>query len=207
MTLSHFMKPSHSSKPPTLPSFKAAPPPPPGPPPSASQAASSSAGPQGRSAPAPEPRRNAWDQPLAGSRLSQSHTDPLYPLENLALAMHGHALGSDLKLGQQKPHGTSLSGNAGSAAERNPDALPAFGVASGAGLQADRAEAAPSSPALLNGHAGSSASMASADKECLPAEYPEESQHKAQIADLQASLTCGLQPCFALVHAWLLMGV
>ena len=88
VTLGQYMKPanvaSHGSRPPPPPAFRAPPPLPPGPPPSSSSHSAFSSTSKGQlgSGPAQEPRQNAWDQPLPGSRLSQltgPHATALLP--------------------------------------------------------------------------------------------------------------------------------
>ena len=189
VTMAQYGKTSHASKPPPPPSFKAPPPLPPGPPPSAVQPASTPAvRSQGISAPAPEPRRNAWEQPLAGHRLSQ-------PLGTLQSAANVESLSSKGRqmLSHQGSHGSALSDNSGNTLGSKSDAHVDFGAATTRGQQGDMAEAAPSSPAQMTEPAGRSSTAASAvlgpqDSSSYDAsQYPQEAEHAAQIADLQAS--------------------
>ena len=191
--MAQYGKPSHAKKPPPPPSFKAPPPPPPGPPPSAVQPASTPAvRSQGISAPAPEPRRNAWEQPLAGRRLSQP-LDSLQPAANVeSLASRGGQMPS-----HQGSHGSAssdsirLAHKSGNTFGSKSDAHSDFGAATTRGQQGDMAEAAPSSPAQITEPAGRSSTAAVAAVGLLDSssheasQYPQEAEHAAQIADLQ----------------------
>ena len=184
VTLAQFMKPSHPSKPPPNPSFKAAPPPPPGPPPSASQAAvPSTAQSQGTAAPATEPRRNAWEQPLAGSSLPHLHADSFNSLSRkqsgaLPTGTHEHE--------RHESHGASSSGNA--------DSHSALEDA-GNRHQGDMAGTVSSSPTKMS----IVVSCVTASAAAASVHYPREAQHKAQIADLQASQS--INPVNLAMHA------
>ena len=202
ITLAQLMKHSHPSKPPPPPSFRAPPPPPLGPPPSACQAAARS---KGSAVPAPEPRRNAWDQPLAGSRLSQdlSQADSL---DTPSTVVHSQSqTGSDQHaLKQQESYDAVSSGNADGAIKNSYNAHSAFGVASGQ-QQEDQEGAVASSPTQSQpeGSSATAATVPSAvEPACTSGQYPMEAQHKAQIADLQASLTAarvlGVEPCIVM---------
>jgi len=170
--LGQYMKPantaSHGSRPPPPPAFRAPPPPPPGPPPSSSShsAFSSTAKGQLGSAPAQEPRQNAWDQPLPGSRLSQltgAHANALLP-------------GSPV---QAQPD-ASTSGSNGSAQVRESEGQNGYCEVAVVGAISD-------SPALENGNSPV-AQLPEAQQQS--GGYASEPQHLAQIADLQASQLC-----------------
>lgn len=169
VTLGQYMKPanaaSHGSRPPPPPAFRAPPPPPPGPPPSSSSHSAFSSTSKGHlaSALAQEPRQNAWDQPLPGSRLSQitgAHATALLP-------------GSPV---QAQPD-ASTSGNNGSAQARESEGQNGYGEFAVVGALSD-------SPALENGN---SPVAQPAEAQQQSGGYATEPQHLEQIADLQAS--------------------
>ncbi len=169
VTLGQYMKSasaaSHGSRPPPPPAFRAPPPPPPGPPPSSSSHSAFSSTSKGQlgSALAQEPRQNAWDQPLPGSRLSQltgAHANALLP-------------GSPV---QAQPD-ASISGSNGSAQVRESEGQNGYGEVAVAGAPSD-------SPTLETGNSPV-AQLAEAQQQC--GGYASEPQHLEQIADLQAS--------------------
>jgi hypothetical protein len=169
VTLGQYMKPanaaSHGSRPPPPPAFRAPPPPPPGLPPSSSSHSAFSSTSKGQlgSAPAQEPRQNAWDQPLPGSRLSQltgAHASALLP-------------GSPV---QAQPDASTSASN-GSVQVRESEGQNRYGEVAVGGALSD-------SPALENGN-----SPVAQLPEAQPQSggYASEPQHLEQIADLQAS--------------------
>ena len=189
-TLAQCGKPSHASKPPPPPPFKAPPPSHPGPPPSAVQPVRS----QNISAPGPEPRQNAWERPLAGHRLSQP-LDTKPPADVESSVSRGSHMPS-----HQGLHGSASSGNGGSILESKSDAHLDFRAAPLGGQQEDMAEAAPSSPAQVIKPAGLSSTTAAAAAN-RAGQYPQESEHEAQIEDLQASSPISLFHGYA-VCSW-----
>lgn len=181
--LAQYVKPSHASKPPPPPSFKTFPPPPPGPPPSAARS-------QGTSATGSEPRRNAWEQPLAGHRVSKAPACPPESLKPTADLESSASRGNHM-LSHMGPHGSAPSGSGGSS---KSDAKPDSGAASMRGQQGDVTKAAPSSPAQVAEPAGRSSSAAApaavglqTSSSAVAGQHPQEAEHVAQIADLQAS--------------------
>ncbi len=162
VTLGQYMKPanaaSHGSRPPPPPAFRAPPPPPPGPPTSSSSHSAFSG-----SALAQEPRQNAWDQPLPGSRLSQ------------LTGAHANALlfGSPV---QAQPD-ASISGSHGSAQARESQGQNGHGEVAVVRALSD-------SPVLENGNSPV-AQMPEAQQQS--GGYAAKPQHLEQIADLQAS--------------------
>lgn len=169
ITLAQFVKPahaaSHASRPPPLPSFKAPPPPPPGPPPSSSQPTSTAASKgQSGNTPASEPRPNAWDQPLTGTR-------PLAAAHVIALDSHS-----------QVQAAVSSSGN-----DDSDDVQHSEGQ-HGSQKECHRvcdSGTEPSSPVQENSSSPSAEQLA--EYQQLPGGHALEAQHLAQIADLQAS--------------------
>lgn len=88
--------------------------------------------------------------------------------------------------------GIASSSNGGSG---KSDAKPDSGVTVTGGQQGDMAEAAPSSPAQVAEPAGRSSTAAAAaavglqtSSSAVAGHYPQEAEHVAQIADLQASV-------------------
>ena len=159
---------SHGSRLPPPPAFRAPPPPPPGPPPSSSAHSAFSSTSKGQlgSAPAQEPRQNAWDQPLPGSRLSQltgPHTSALLP-------------GSPV---QAQPD-ASTSGSVGNAQMRESEGQNGYIEVAVDGALSD-------SPGLQNGNSPA-ARLPEAQQQS--GGYSSEPQHLAQVADLQASQLC-----------------
>ncbi len=170
-TLGQYMKPasaaSHGSRPPPPPAFRAPPPPPPGPPPSSSSHSAFSSTSKGQlgSAPAQEPRQNAWDQPLPGSRLSQ--------------LTGAHANANALLPGspvQAQPE-LCASDSHGSAPVTGSEGHYGYGEVAVAGALSDN-------PALENGNSPV-AQLAEAPQQS--GGYASEPQHLEQIAGLQAS--------------------
>ena len=186
ITLAQFMKHSHPCKPPPPPSLKAPPPPPPGPPPSVSQTAARS---QGNAAPVPEPRRNAWEQPLAGSRLSHAlcQADALESPSNMGHDQ-SHTGADQHALSQQESRDAASSVNADGTMMNSYNAHPAFGVASSK-QQRDKEGAATisSSHGQPECQSASGAAVPMLEPAHTSDQYPNEAQHNAQIADLQAS--------------------
>ncbi|KAL0022409.1 hypothetical protein WJX77_009167 [Trebouxia sp. C0004] len=171
VTLGQYMKPanaaSHGSRPPPPPAFRSPPPPPPGPPPSSSSHSALSSTSKGQlgSVPAQEPRQNAWDQPLPGSRLSQltgAHANALLP-------------GSHV---QAQPD-ASRSGSSDSAQVRGCERQNGYCEVAMVGTISH-------SPVLENGD-GPVAELPEAQQQTDG--YASEPQHLAQIADLQGEVT------------------
>ncbi len=152
------------------PPSKHPPPPPQGPPPSSSSQGSLAPAGQ-RAAPlAPEPRPNAWNQPLAGSRLSQT-------------------AGPNAEA--QAQESPSLAQTAASSSGNGDSAH----VSHSEGLYAEQnwhlaAEARPHSAGHENGNGPATGLTAEAQQ--LAGGYATEAQHLAQIDDLKASPSSGV---------------
>lgn len=90
------------------------------------------------------------------------------------------------------PDDSASSSNGGSALGSKSDAKSDFFAATTRGQQGDMAEPAPSSPAQVAEPAGRSSTAAAAvgvqsSSSAVTGQYPQEAEHVAQIADLQAS--------------------
>lgn len=175
ITLAQFVKPahaaSHASRPPPLPSFKAPPPPPPGPPPSSVSQATSTAASKGQSgsASASEPRPNAWDQPLTGTR-------PLQLPGATALA-----------LAQSDSHSQVQAAVSSSGNDDGADAQHSEGQHASQKERHGVCDSGPEPSSPVQETSSSPFAGQLAECQHLPGGYASEAQHLAQIADLQAS--------------------